>query len=126
MIAAGFLAAGARVYISARKADACDQTAAERSALGTCVSLPAEISTLDGVHTLVAAYGEREAQPDGDSGPPRGAAAFEVGQKPYATPARGQSSPLTADTSSSGRNFGRFCTRSLCDAWPHAVEFPSR
>ncbi|HUG21615.1 SDR family oxidoreductase [Piscinibacter sp.] len=64
MIAAGFLTAGARVYISARKAEACDQTAAELSALGPCISLPADVSTLDGVHTLVAAYGEREPQLD--------------------------------------------------------------
>lgn len=35
MIAAGFLKHGARVYISARKAEACDRTAAELSALGT-------------------------------------------------------------------------------------------
>ena len=42
MIAAGFLRAGCRaVYISSRKADACDATARELSALGTCVSLPA-------------------------------------------------------------------------------------
>ena len=34
MIAEGFLAQGARVYISARKAAACDQTAKELSAFG--------------------------------------------------------------------------------------------
>jgi NAD(P)-dependent dehydrogenase (short-subunit alcohol dehydrogenase family) len=41
MIAEGFLAQGAKVYISARKADACNATAKELSALGTCISLPA-------------------------------------------------------------------------------------
>jgi NAD(P)-dependent dehydrogenase (short-subunit alcohol dehydrogenase family) len=41
MIAEGFLEYGAKVYISARKADACDATAAELSAKGgTCISLP--------------------------------------------------------------------------------------
>jgi NAD(P)-dependent dehydrogenase (short-subunit alcohol dehydrogenase family) len=60
MIAAGFLAQGARVYISARKAEACNQTAAELAALGPCVSLPADVSTLDGVNALVAAYAARE------------------------------------------------------------------
>ena len=35
MIAEGFLAQGARVYISARKAAACDHTAKELSAFGT-------------------------------------------------------------------------------------------
>jgi NAD(P)-dependent dehydrogenase (short-subunit alcohol dehydrogenase family) len=42
MIAAGFLANGAKVYISSRKADAC-AAAAERLAKeygGTCVALP--------------------------------------------------------------------------------------
>ncbi len=41
MIAEGFLAQGARVYISSRKADACDKAAAEMCKIGPCVSLPA-------------------------------------------------------------------------------------
>ncbi|MBP6897125.1 MAG: SDR family oxidoreductase [Pseudacidovorax sp.] len=60
MIAEGYLAQGARVYISARKADACDQTAKELSALGHCVSLPADVSTMEGVQALVAAYAKHE------------------------------------------------------------------
>jgi len=64
MIAAGFLAQGARVYISARKASACDQTAAELSAFGTCVSLPADVSSLEGARALAAAYAEREGDLD--------------------------------------------------------------
>lgn len=60
MIAAGFLKAGARVYISARKAEACNATAAELSALGPCVSLPFDVSTPAGIQQLVAAYAERE------------------------------------------------------------------
>ena len=61
MIAAGFLRAGCRaVYISSRKADACEATARELSALGTCVALPADVSDVQGVQSLVAAYGERE------------------------------------------------------------------
>ena len=61
MIATGFLRAGCRaVYISSRKADACDATAHELSAFGTCVSLPADVSDMEGVQALVAAYGERE------------------------------------------------------------------
>ncbi|MFC5676913.1 SDR family NAD(P)-dependent oxidoreductase [Aeromicrobium endophyticum] len=60
MIAEGFLAQGARVYISSRKAEACDQTATELSRLGTCVSLPADVSTLDGINELVAQYREHE------------------------------------------------------------------
>jgi hypothetical protein len=40
MIATGLVANGVRTYITARKADACDATAAELSALGHCVSIP--------------------------------------------------------------------------------------
>jgi NAD(P)-dependent dehydrogenase (short-subunit alcohol dehydrogenase family) len=64
MIAAGFLAQGARVYISARKAAACDQTAKELSSLGHCVSLPADVSSLAGAAALVAAYASHEPQLD--------------------------------------------------------------
>jgi NAD(P)-dependent dehydrogenase (short-subunit alcohol dehydrogenase family) len=64
MIAAGFLAQGARVYISARKADACNETAKELSALGHCVSLPADVSTPEGISALVAAYAKHEPQLD--------------------------------------------------------------
>ena len=64
MIAEGFLAQGAKVYISARKAAACDRTAVELSALGPCVSLPADVSTVDGVKALVAAYSQHEDQLD--------------------------------------------------------------
>ena len=60
MIAAGFLAQGARVYISARKAEACDQAAAELGALGPCVSLPADVSTSEGIGRLVRSYQEHE------------------------------------------------------------------
>ncbi|MDI3384225.1 SDR family oxidoreductase [Xenophilus aerolatus] len=64
MIAEGYLAAGARVYISARKAAACDQTAKELSALGHCVSLPADVSTMEGMRGLVEAYGRHEGSLD--------------------------------------------------------------
>jgi NAD(P)-dependent dehydrogenase (short-subunit alcohol dehydrogenase family) len=58
MIAAGFIAFGAKVYISSRKADACDATAAE---LGpACVSLPQDVSTVDGCKALAEAYAARE------------------------------------------------------------------
>ncbi len=64
MIAAGFLAQGAKVYISARKAEACDATARELAAGGTCISLPADVSTAEGVKALVAAYAARESSLD--------------------------------------------------------------
>ena len=62
MIAAGFIASGAKVYISARKADACDATAAE---LGPdCISLPMDVSTVEGARALAAAIAEREERLD--------------------------------------------------------------
>ena len=64
MIAAGYLAQGARVYISARKAAACDQTATELSGLGHCVSLPADVSSADGVKALVGAFARHEDRLD--------------------------------------------------------------
>ena len=64
MIAAGFLAQGAKVYISSRKAADCDATAKELSAHGECVSLPADVSTLEGVNALVAAFTAREGALD--------------------------------------------------------------
>jgi NAD(P)-dependent dehydrogenase (short-subunit alcohol dehydrogenase family) len=60
MIAEGFLAQGARVYISARKAEACDAAAKELSAFGHCVSLPADVSTQEGMKALVEAYAGHE------------------------------------------------------------------
>ncbi|MES1934549.1 short-chain dehydrogenase/reductase SDR [Salinisphaera shabanensis T35B1] len=60
MIAEGLLRQGARVYISARKAEACDETAKELSEIGPCVSLPADVSTMEGIQALVAAYSEHE------------------------------------------------------------------
>ena len=45
MIARGFVEAGAKVYISSRKAEVCDALAKELSAFGSCTSLPADLST---------------------------------------------------------------------------------
>ena len=62
MIAAGFVANGARVYISSRKADVCDATAERLAAEhgGTCVSIPANLAELDGIDGFVAQLRERE------------------------------------------------------------------
>jgi len=63
MIAQGFLEAGAaRVYISSRKAGACDETAAE---LGErCVSLPQDISTVEGCKALADRLAKAEPKLD--------------------------------------------------------------
>ena len=62
MIAAGFLANGAKVYISSRKAEACDATA-ERLAQeygGICRSIPANLATLEGIDSFCARFREQE------------------------------------------------------------------
>src|SRR5664279_1055961 len=64
MIAAGFLAQGAKVYISSRKAKACDDTAAELAAVGPCFSLPADVSSVDGAKGLAASFAARESKLD--------------------------------------------------------------
>jgi NAD(P)-dependent dehydrogenase (short-subunit alcohol dehydrogenase family) len=64
MIAKGFLMQGARVYISSRKAAACEETAAELSSLGPCYALPADVSTVEGARGLAAAYAAKEGSLD--------------------------------------------------------------
>ncbi len=66
MIAAGFLAAGAKVYISSRKADVCDATAERLAATygGTCISLPADLSQMSGIESLAARLAEKEDKLD--------------------------------------------------------------
>jgi NAD(P)-dependent dehydrogenase (short-subunit alcohol dehydrogenase family) len=64
MIAAGFLQQGATVYISSRKADACDDAARQLSAHGPCHSLPADVSTVEGAQALACAFVERSAHLD--------------------------------------------------------------
>ena len=61
MIAAGFVARGATVYISARKAAACHQTAEELSRDGgICRALPQDISTVEGCRALAEAFSAQE------------------------------------------------------------------
>jgi NAD(P)-dependent dehydrogenase (short-subunit alcohol dehydrogenase family) len=64
MIAAGFMAQGARVYISSRKAEACVQTAAQLTAeIGAgsvCIPLPMDVSSVEGARALAAAYAALE------------------------------------------------------------------
>jgi 2-deoxy-D-gluconate 3-dehydrogenase len=54
MIAAGFLANGAKVYISSRKAEVCNATAKrlQEEYGGECISVPADLSNLDGINAL--------------------------------------------------------------------------
>jgi NAD(P)-dependent dehydrogenase (short-subunit alcohol dehydrogenase family) len=60
MIARGYVEAGAKVYISSRKADVCEQVAAELSEVGECVALPADLSTEDACRRLADEVAARE------------------------------------------------------------------
>jgi NAD(P)-dependent dehydrogenase (short-subunit alcohol dehydrogenase family) len=58
MIARGLLDAGARVAISSRKADACEEARTELAAHGDVVSLPVDVSSEAGCLELAAKVGE--------------------------------------------------------------------
>jgi NAD(P)-dependent dehydrogenase (short-subunit alcohol dehydrogenase family) len=62
MIAAGFIAQGAKVYISSRKAAACDEAAAD---LGpNCMALPMDVSTVAGCQALADEFAKHESKLD--------------------------------------------------------------
>jgi NAD(P)-dependent dehydrogenase (short-subunit alcohol dehydrogenase family) len=52
MISQGLLQAGARVYITARKDEACQRAATELSQYGECIALPADVASTEGRHQL--------------------------------------------------------------------------
>jgi NAD(P)-dependent dehydrogenase (short-subunit alcohol dehydrogenase family) len=66
MIAAGFLANGAKVYISSRKAGACEETAKRLGEEfgGECIPLPSDISKVENIESLASELAERESQLD--------------------------------------------------------------
>ncbi len=64
MITQGLLEAGARVYITARKKGACDETAGALSKYGPCISLPSDIITPEGRSTLLEDFKSREEKLD--------------------------------------------------------------
>ena len=56
MIAEGFLQAGAKVYITARKAGPCEETARRLSEFGTCIALPGDVSGAAGARAMAARF----------------------------------------------------------------------
>jgi NAD(P)-dependent dehydrogenase (short-subunit alcohol dehydrogenase family) len=54
MMTQGLLQAGARVYITARSADVCAQTATELSRFGACEALPADINDAEARQQLIS------------------------------------------------------------------------
>ncbi len=64
MIARGFVENGVKTYISSRKAQVCDAVADELSEIGTCISLPADLSDMSDVERLANEIKEREDKLD--------------------------------------------------------------
>jgi NAD(P)-dependent dehydrogenase (short-subunit alcohol dehydrogenase family) len=60
MIARGFVEAGAKTYISSRKADVCNEVATELSKVGECIALPFDLGTEAGAKGLADAVAARE------------------------------------------------------------------
>jgi len=64
-MAQGFLEAGAkRVYITARKAEACIAAAQALSQFGDCIALPSDVATSEGITHLVQEITKRESHID--------------------------------------------------------------
>jgi 2-deoxy-D-gluconate 3-dehydrogenase len=66
MIAAGYLANGAKVYISSRKADVCDATAERlsREYGGECISMPANLAEVGAIEAFANDLASRESKLD--------------------------------------------------------------
>jgi NAD(P)-dependent dehydrogenase (short-subunit alcohol dehydrogenase family) len=62
MIARGYVENGARVYLTARKAAACDALAQELSARGECISIPADLSMMAEIERLGTELERRESR----------------------------------------------------------------
>jgi len=62
MIAEGFVRAGAKTYVSSRKADVCQEAATRLSEHGTCIALPGDFGSLAGCEAVAAEFRERESK----------------------------------------------------------------
>ena len=60
MIAEGYVENGVKTYITARKAEACQQTAEELSKKGECIAFPADLSSKEGRDSFVQELKSRE------------------------------------------------------------------
>ncbi len=64
MIAEGFVENGVKTYITARKAEACQETAAELGQKGECIAFPADLSTAEGRSAFIEKVKEQESKLD--------------------------------------------------------------
>jgi NAD(P)-dependent dehydrogenase (short-subunit alcohol dehydrogenase family) len=62
MIARGYVESGAKVYISSRKKEVCDETARRLSEIGECISIPSDLSTMAGCEFLAGELKSREPE----------------------------------------------------------------
>src|SRR5436189_6163459 len=64
MIARGYVENGAKVYITARKAEACNALAKELSRHGECISIPADLSKTAEIERFAKAIKKHEKKTD--------------------------------------------------------------
>ena len=64
MIAQGFVQNGARVYVSSRKPEACEQAARELSEFGACAAIPADVARAEGWMAVVEGMTDHEGYID--------------------------------------------------------------
>lgn len=64
MIATGYVHNGVKTYISSRKKEVCDEVAAQLSEHGECISLPADLGSMEGIKEVASALAEREGKLD--------------------------------------------------------------
>ena len=64
MIARAYVENGAKVYITARKAEACEALAKELSQFGECIAIPADLSRMDEIARLAGEVHKREKKLD--------------------------------------------------------------
>lgn len=60
MMAQGYLEGGAKVYITARKAERLMKKAGELSAFGECIAIPGDMSTVEGIEAFVKILSSHE------------------------------------------------------------------
>ena len=60
MITQGLLQAGAKVYITARKKAACEETAKELSVFGPCIAIASDMGTPEGRAALLKEFSQKE------------------------------------------------------------------
>ncbi|KAL5519075.1 hypothetical protein ACEPAH_758 [Sanghuangporus vaninii] len=64
MIATGFVRNGAKVYVSSRSAQACEETAKELTTMGPgeCISIPADMQKLSDIQHLISELSAKESK----------------------------------------------------------------